>query len=233
MSYSLCGRRSSETEEKASRAAQWRGYARCCRRCAFAWWFMSSGVQQNVDGSRVWDELNGLLTDRSCLHSAVLYDGDGKSDKAGPEGLFSDVSVNKMEEEGKEHNSVTLKKHSFKIKWHCVAHETELKIVTLLSVCVHIRYCWPSYLIASWIIFLNESSFDEHSSIDLIIRNAHNAERELYCSALRDEKHVRLMAWFKLPAFANFPPPGAAYIRRWRIWDGSNTCSPEPNLSYF
>lgn len=30
--------------------------------------------------------------------------------------------------------------------------------------------------------------------IDLIIRNIHNAERELYHSALRDEKHVRLMA---------------------------------------
>lgn len=59
------------------------------------------------DGSRGWDELSGLLTDRSCLRSAALYDADGRSDKAGPEHLFSDVSVNKMEEEESQHKSVT------------------------------------------------------------------------------------------------------------------------------
>lgn len=79
----------------------------CPQECSKTW---------KQDGNRVWDELCELLTARSCLRSAALYNGDGRSDKAGPERLFSDVSVNKMKEEGSQHNSVTLKKKNSDLK---------------------------------------------------------------------------------------------------------------------
>lgn len=153
-SYSLSGRRRAKTEEKAARAARRKSLCRalpagdlCPQECSKTW---------KQDGDGVWGELSGLLTDRSCLRSAASYDGDGGSDKAGPERLFSDVSVNKMEEEGSQHNSVTFKKINkkfwFKMKH---LHGTGLKIVTLLYVCVHNSYCWPCYLFASCIIFIN------------------------------------------------------------------------------
>lgn len=60
----------------------------------------SAAKRGNKMGAEVWDELCGLLTDRPCPRSAALHEETG-ADKAGPGRLFNDVSINKMEEDGK------------------------------------------------------------------------------------------------------------------------------------
>lgn len=55
----------------------------CPRECSKMW---------KQHGKGVWDELSGLLTDRSCACSTALYNEMGAEMLA-----FNDVSIHKME----------------------------------------------------------------------------------------------------------------------------------------